>query len=490
MLRLSLLGPVTIRRASDPPTVSRLAQPRPLALLCYLALATPRGLHSRDSLIALLWPERDQHSGRQALRNALHAIRQALGSELVVTAGDGLVGLDASKLSCDVWALERGVLQRSDAHVAGESFTGFHVSNAHAFGVWLDAMRARIARLWTEHVPDDSASTRAEVRAVPVTTSQRDDVRTLVIRGHYLFLRVVHNGVKTELDEARRNFERALTIDPECAPAIAGLANYYAVAARRGLLTPFETTFARTIALSHRALAIERTLAAPHVHFGVEALYLRDDFDRAGAEFDTAVRLDPFYAEGHRFLGVWRGLAGRTGDAVASMREASRLEPDIPMMLNSYAAALLADGDVCGSERVLCETLTIDPAYGPARERLLRLLEQQARFDDAVLERMRTPALPSAARFEQAWQIDGDEGYRRERAVELDEQILVLETHLVERTAPTVNDLFSPPALRLFAALTERGETKRARTWRLQACSERPALARWFSALPVSRRVP
>ena len=36
-----------------------LRQPRRLALLVYLALAHPKGLHQRDKLLALFWPEMD-----------------------------------------------------------------------------------------------------------------------------------------------------------------------------------------------------------------------------------------------------------------------------------------------------------------------------------------------------------------------------------------------------------------------------------------------
>jgi DNA-binding SARP family transcriptional activator len=47
------------------------------ALLTYLAIATPRGFHRRDTLLALLWPESDQQHGRAALRQALHVIRRS-----------------------------------------------------------------------------------------------------------------------------------------------------------------------------------------------------------------------------------------------------------------------------------------------------------------------------------------------------------------------------------------------------------------------------
>ena len=60
MIELRVLGVLEVRvpDAADalPPG---LTQPKRLALLLYLALAEPQGLHSRDRLLALLWPEAD-----------------------------------------------------------------------------------------------------------------------------------------------------------------------------------------------------------------------------------------------------------------------------------------------------------------------------------------------------------------------------------------------------------------------------------------------
>ena len=52
--------------------------PKRVALLAYLAIATPRGPQRRDSLVALLWPELDQERARAALRHTLYHLRRAL----------------------------------------------------------------------------------------------------------------------------------------------------------------------------------------------------------------------------------------------------------------------------------------------------------------------------------------------------------------------------------------------------------------------------
>src|SRR6266496_6811399 len=47
-----------------------------LALLAYLAVE--RGVHSRDKITALLWPERDEERGKASLRRALAYLRESL----------------------------------------------------------------------------------------------------------------------------------------------------------------------------------------------------------------------------------------------------------------------------------------------------------------------------------------------------------------------------------------------------------------------------
>ncbi|MDB4884238.1 MAG: transcriptional activator protein [Gemmatimonadetes bacterium] len=146
-VQLQVLGPVSVALAGGGDATPLLTQPRRLAVLTYLTLARPRGLHARDTLIALLWPEANHAGGRHALRNVLHAIRLALG-DVLVSAGDGLVGVDRMRLVCDALLLEDDVaadrVEEATARYEGEPLQGFHVADAPEFERWLDAERQRL----------------------------------------------------------------------------------------------------------------------------------------------------------------------------------------------------------------------------------------------------------------------------------------------------------------------------------------------------------
>jgi len=145
MIDFRVLGALDVRANRPDSTQTDLTQPKRLALLLYLALAEPRGFHSRERLMALLWPEADDASSRHSLRNALHALRRSLGDDVIVTRGEAYVGLDFSAFKCDALELHAHLAAwRVDEAVAlwaGDLAPGFHVSGAPDFERWLDEQR-------------------------------------------------------------------------------------------------------------------------------------------------------------------------------------------------------------------------------------------------------------------------------------------------------------------------------------------------------------
>ena len=145
MTELRLLGALEIRAGHLDQARNGLTQPKRVALLLYLALAEPAGLHSRDRLLALFWPEADDASARHSLRNALHALRHALGDDAIVARGEAWVGLDFDALQCDVLDvrahLAAGRVSDAMALWAGDLAPGFFVTGAPDFEQWLEEQR-------------------------------------------------------------------------------------------------------------------------------------------------------------------------------------------------------------------------------------------------------------------------------------------------------------------------------------------------------------
>lgn len=476
--RLSVLGPVMVRRPGAPVATSALTQSRHLALLVYLTLARPRGLQARAVVSDLLWPDQEATRARRGLRNALYGLRQVLGTDAVISVGEELVGLAPGVLACDALELERGDLQLSQSDLGTcTPFEGLRIDDAPSFMRWLEGERQRLLGL-LRAPPSGVATYRGAARA---STPHGLDPDVHYLRGHYLFLRAASGGAPADLEQSREHFERALSLDPGHALALAGMSNYLAVAARRGPYGTFHQTFARALEYARRAADRDHRLAIPHVHFAVSAQYLEGDWDRAGREFATAVAKEPDYAEGRRFYGVWLGQVGRHEAALAEMETAAMLEPDIPQILSSLGAARLAVGDLDGAERALRKTLAIDPNHRPARLRLVVLMEQAARWADATEERLRPPALPGSEAF--VLTANSPDGYRAALRQEWEAEARGIETRLVEGGEPRTNDLFAPPVVRLVQLLTWLGEDQKVRAWRAQATAANPVMTRWLATV-------
>jgi DNA-binding SARP family transcriptional activator len=145
MITVQLLGGACLR-AGDLPLAGPPAQRHRIALLTLIAAAWPSPL-SRDRAMALLWPERDLASARRLLNLAVHVLRGTLGDGVIVSTGDGLV-LDASRVSCDLHALNVAIASGEHEHVVrlhtGPLLDGFHLGGAQEFTWWLEERRSEI----------------------------------------------------------------------------------------------------------------------------------------------------------------------------------------------------------------------------------------------------------------------------------------------------------------------------------------------------------
>lgn len=153
MIKLHTLGRLSLTGPDGHEILSVLAQPKRGAVLTYMALATPRGFHRRDTLLGLFWPDLDQEHARGALSQALSFLRRSLG-DVIETRGDDEVGLVAEGLWCDAVgfeaSLDAGQPSGALELYQGDLLAGFFIGDAPEFEHWLDRERERLRRRATE----------------------------------------------------------------------------------------------------------------------------------------------------------------------------------------------------------------------------------------------------------------------------------------------------------------------------------------------------
>jgi len=147
---LLMLGSLDLSGAPQDAADRVIAQPKLFALLAYLVLAAPRGLHRRDKLLSLFWRELDEDASRNALSKSVHLLRKQLGDGLIASRGTQELGVDPAGLSCDVFEFERlvaeGKWEDADGLYRGHLMDGFNLPSAPEFDDWLDRERQRLRR--------------------------------------------------------------------------------------------------------------------------------------------------------------------------------------------------------------------------------------------------------------------------------------------------------------------------------------------------------
>ena len=149
MIRLRTLGALDLRAVDGEELRTVLAQPKRFALLAYLAVATPRGAHQRDTLIALFWPEQDSEHARNALSQSVHFLRRWLGADVIVSRGADELAVNRDLLWCDAAAFEDALAAGRPTEAVelyrGDLLHGFHLSDdAAEFERWLERERERL----------------------------------------------------------------------------------------------------------------------------------------------------------------------------------------------------------------------------------------------------------------------------------------------------------------------------------------------------------
>ncbi len=162
-LRLSVLGPPVVLADGVPLAVDTR---KATALLAYLAVE--RGVHNRDALAALLWPDYAPDRARAALRRTLSTLRSALGGRWVTVARDS-VSLDGGELDLEEFQRlaasgELADLEAAAALHRGPFLAGFGLRDSTVFDDWQSFRAASLTRelgAVLDRLADGSESVRA-----------------------------------------------------------------------------------------------------------------------------------------------------------------------------------------------------------------------------------------------------------------------------------------------------------------------------------------
>ena len=149
-LRLSLLGRASATLERNDGERSVALEPKRMALLAFLARPRPGTLHPRDEIFALFWPEVDEKTARNALRQSLHYLRKELGEEILTGTGSQRIGLEPETVSCDAArfeaCLEEGRPEAALGLYEGRFMAGYSAPDSARLQRWIEGQRTRLRR--------------------------------------------------------------------------------------------------------------------------------------------------------------------------------------------------------------------------------------------------------------------------------------------------------------------------------------------------------
>lgn len=147
--------------------------------------------------------------------------------------------------------------------------------------------------------------------------------------------------------------------------------------------------------------------------------------ERAVAEWQEAVHLDPDHAGAHYNLGIAYADEGETALAINEFREVTRLDPFDPDARRELAEVYLEAGHSADAIDQLRQILNIAPGNGEAAHRLAEIYLDHELFDEA------SGALESGAMLEEDADLWFRLGQAYERERRRDDAILAYRRALV-----------------------------------------------------------
>ena len=142
MLRLLTFGGLALHSTDGS---SPRLRPQRLAILAVLA-AGDRGA-SRERMYSIFWPDADEEHARASLRQALYALRQELGDDVVES--EAVLTLDRTRVGSDVAdfraALAAGEQSKAAQLATGPFLDGFFLTGVAGFERWVEDERAALS---------------------------------------------------------------------------------------------------------------------------------------------------------------------------------------------------------------------------------------------------------------------------------------------------------------------------------------------------------
>jgi len=300
----------------------------------------------------------------------------------------------------DVALVLEGSVRKAGAQIR---ITAQLVDASNGFHLWSETYDRELANIFAVQDEISAAIVGAlkeylglEIEAAPrVIAAANTEAHVAYLRGRHLMVR----GGRANKEGAVREFQKAITLDPEYALAHAELAM---ATLKRGGVLNFDLTVTEAIARAaphaERAMALDPTLAEAHAATGF-LLWRQNNLEGAQTHFRQAIKINPNYS----VVYIWMGQLlnwdlGLYKESFAVYETVLRLDP---LRTVSYVFGLIARNRLDEADREMEKIAAISPV-GYARLWAYRT-SLGGKWANAVLGTLDALRIDPGSRSEAAW---------------------------------------------------------------------------------------
>jgi TolB-like protein/Tfp pilus assembly protein PilF len=202
------------------------------------------------------------------------------------------------------------------------------LNDAH---LWADIYDRKVTDIFAAE--SEMAKTIAEMLQAKLTGSEKNamskaptsnpEAYELYLKGRYFW----NKRTGADLRKGIEYFQEATVKDPNYALAYVGLADSYALLSAYGAASP-QDSIPQARAAGKKALELDNMLAEAHASSGRTLGGYDFEFERASAEYERAIQLNPNYATAHHWFSCGPLMAlARFDRAIAEGKRAIELDP-------------------------------------------------------------------------------------------------------------------------------------------------------------------
>ncbi len=212
---------------------------------------------------------------------------------------------------------------------------------------------------------------------------QKIEIGDLAAYEHYLKGRQLLNRETGKgIQDAQKEFEKAIMMDPNFARAYSGLADTLMLLGH-GFL-PLDTARWRAEEAASKALVLDESLAEAHTSIGRIAQE-NLDWKRAESEYKRAISLNPSYSTAHRWYANCLADMGRIAQALAEAQRAEEADPLSPVAIMGVGAMKYYMGKDDEAWTHWEKAVRLDPWFPGANDWRAELLLLRGKAQEAIM---------------------------------------------------------------------------------------------------------